>query len=341
MLEPGADVIALGFGQAFTDLVALVSEGRGGRYETGADGHVTYHPSGDEPILHVGSRRGVPYRSKLEYRLQGPPAPMPRFLDDDAVDRLLATPHLLQFRRDIYPLVAKEVGWAYYHELFVAHGERTSCDWDTFAERYAAACTDDELAAVVTATVPDARDHFSIPALDRPLAGLRFASTTDLHGHVAAHVAADVARRTNPAYSADLGAFLGLLWTFGTIGRIGVSGQRRPPVAGRPSWAPGGSASSCTTPAVRRRPGCASSWRSPTPGWFASSAPAPPSRPTPSRAGSWPTARATTTSSSPRPTSTPASPPPRSPAPRTPCSPGCAIAATSPRRSCPTTRAGR
>jgi uncharacterized NAD(P)/FAD-binding protein YdhS len=228
VLAPAEDVIALGFGQAFTDLVALVTEGRGGRFETAADGHVTYRPSGDEPILHVGSRRGVPYRSKLDYRLQGPKAPMPKFLDDVAVERLLASPHPLQFRRDILPLVAKEVGWTYYHELFNAHGERTTCEWDAFAERYSAADGDDELDALVAATVPDPVDRFSIPALDRPLAGLRFDGRRALHDHVSAHVAADVARRTNPAYSADLGAFIGLLWTFGTIGRIGASGKVAP-----------------------------------------------------------------------------------------------------------------
>jgi len=171
VLEPGADVIALGFGQAFTDLVALVTEGRGGRFETTPDGHVTYHPCGDEPILHVGSRRGVPYRSKLEYRLQGPPAPMPKFLDEAAVEDLLARPQLLDFRRDIYPLVAKEVGWAYYHELFVAHRERTAWEWDEFADRYTAACSDEELAAVVDAGVlhPVA---FEIPGVD-PLLTIR------------------------------------------------------------------------------------------------------------------------------------------------------------------------
>ena len=35
MLQPGADVIALGFGQAFTDLHILVTEGRGGRFVDG------------------------------------------------------------------------------------------------------------------------------------------------------------------------------------------------------------------------------------------------------------------------------------------------------------------
>src|SRR5262249_40035177 len=158
---------------------------------------------------------------KLDYQLQGPKAPMPKFLDDRTVERLLASPHPLQFRRNILPLVAKEVGWTYYHELFNAHRERTACDWDTFAERYSAAGTDAEIDAVVAATVPDPVDRFSIPALDRPLAGLDFDTRQALHDHVSAHVVADVARRTNPAYSADLGAFIGLLWTFGTVGRLG------------------------------------------------------------------------------------------------------------------------
>jgi hypothetical protein len=38
-------------------------------------------------------------------------------------------------------------------------------------------------------------------------------------------VTADVARRTDPAFSADLGAFYGLLYSFGAVGRLGVSGR--------------------------------------------------------------------------------------------------------------------
>ncbi len=39
----------------------------------------------------------------------------------------------LDFRRDVLPLVVKEIGWAYYHELFLAHPERTTLPWDDFA----------------------------------------------------------------------------------------------------------------------------------------------------------------------------------------------------------------
>ena len=88
---------------------------------------------GLEPVLHVGSRRGVPYRSKLPYRLLAPLAPLPHFLDDATIAALLASPEPLDFFATCCPLVAKEIGWAYYHELFVAHPERTTTSWDEFA----------------------------------------------------------------------------------------------------------------------------------------------------------------------------------------------------------------
>lgn len=71
-LRPGEHVILRGFGLAFIDLMSLLTEGRGGSYHTEPDGTLTYLPSGREPVLHVGSRRGVPYHSKTRYQLRGP-----------------------------------------------------------------------------------------------------------------------------------------------------------------------------------------------------------------------------------------------------------------------------
>jgi hypothetical protein len=234
VLRPGAEVIALGFGQAFTDLMILLTEGRGGRFVEadgtagGGEGDLRYEPSGREPVVHVGSRRGVPYRSKLDYRLQAPLAPLPRFLDGPTVAALLARPEPLEFRRDLLPLVVKEVGWAYYHELFAAHPERTTTTWDDFAARYAAAERPDELDRLICLAVPDEADRLDLLALDRPLAGQRFTSAEELQRHLHQHVAADIARRTDPAHSADLGAFMALLVSFGVLGRIGASGRLAP-----------------------------------------------------------------------------------------------------------------
>ncbi|MET0910926.1 MAG: GNAT family N-acetyltransferase [Ilumatobacteraceae bacterium] len=230
VLEPGADVIALGFGQAFTDLLALVTEGRGGRFVDDDGGQLRYLASGHEPILHVGSRRGVPYRSKMNYRLVAPAAPLPRFLDDATIDRLTARGSL-DFRRDVLPLVSKEVGWAHYHELFHAHPERTTESWASFAARFADAAPDDApggVAEVVRVAVPDAADRFDIARLDRPLHGTIFETAAQLHDHVRAHVVRDVARRTDPSFSADLGAFNGLLSAFGALARLSAGGAFTP-----------------------------------------------------------------------------------------------------------------
>ena len=65
---PGEPVVVRGMGLAFVDLVVLLGEGRGGTF-TGDGTQLTYHPSGREPVLHVGSRRGVPYHAKLGYEV--------------------------------------------------------------------------------------------------------------------------------------------------------------------------------------------------------------------------------------------------------------------------------
>ena len=233
-LAPGADVIALGFGQAFTDLIMLVTEGRGGRFVAdpcatdGTEAIVFYEPSGNEPIIHVGSRRGVPYLSKIDYRLQATRARLPMFVDEIAIKELLAGDRLLDFRADVLPLVLKEVGWSYYHELFHAHPERTLCSWDEFSSRFAVADGRAAADAVVSDAVADTDDIFDLERLNAPLAGLQFASAAELHRHVRDHVRADIARRTNPAFSADLGAFNALLHTIGTVGRIAASGRLTP-----------------------------------------------------------------------------------------------------------------
>ncbi len=224
-LQAGSDVLVSGFGQAFTDLMILLTAGRGGRFVDKPDGTLRYRPSGQEPILHVGSRRGVPYRSKLDYRLQAPLAPLPHFLDEAAIVGLLARPEPLEFRRDLFPLVAKEVGWAYYHELFVAHPTRTTTTWETFAPRYEPLRWGAEVDALVAETVPDPADRFDFNALDRPLRSVRSERARPVHEHIAAHIAADVARRTDPTFSADLGAFMALLTSFGALARLAASGR--------------------------------------------------------------------------------------------------------------------
>ncbi len=225
-IAPGEQLILRGFGLAFIDLVALFTEGRGGRFEDLPDGGKVYHPSGLEPVIHVGSRRGVPYHSKTGYRLQGPPAPLPRFFGPGAVEELLARPGKIELRRDAWPLMAKEIGFGYYHELFHAHPERTALPWARFLAEYDRLdWYAPELAALVAAAVPEAADRLDFEHLDHPLDGLRFDGPEAFQRHLRDYIRADADRRADPAHSADLGAFLALLSLYGQLPRLMASGR--------------------------------------------------------------------------------------------------------------------
>ncbi|MFD8522185.1 FAD/NAD(P)-binding protein [Streptomyces capillispiralis] len=225
-LRPGEHVILRGFGLAFIDLMTLLTEGRGGTYRSESDGTLTYLPSGREPVLHVGSRRGVPYHSKTRYRLQGPRPPLPRHFGPEAVDRLLAEGRPLDLRRDVWPLMAKEIGFGHYHELFHAHPGRTALPWSGFITAYDRLdWYGDDMAALVATAVPDPADRLDLEALDHPLDALTFPTPDAFQDHLRDHIAQDVTRREDPEFSADLGAFLALLSVYGQLPRLVASGR--------------------------------------------------------------------------------------------------------------------
>ncbi|MFI0788022.1 FAD/NAD(P)-binding protein [Streptomyces lydicus] len=224
-LRPGEPVLVRGFGLAFVDLMVLLTEGRGGSYTEGPDGQLTYRPSGREPVLHVGSRRGVPYHSKIGYRLSGERPPVPRFFGPEQVDELLARPGGVDFRRDVWPLIGKELGFAHYHRLFTAHPERTRMNRADFEEKYALADpAGPALGALVAAAVPDPADRLDLDALDDPLAGVRYPDGEALQEGLRGYIEADLARRHDPAHSPDLAVFLALLSVYGQLVRIGDRG---------------------------------------------------------------------------------------------------------------------
>jgi uncharacterized NAD(P)/FAD-binding protein YdhS len=219
LLKADEPVLVRGFGLAFVDLMVLLTEGRGGRYESDV-----YVPSGREPVLYVGSRRGVPYHSKIGYDWTGERPPLPRFFGPAQVDALLARPGGFDFRRDVWPLIEKELGFAHYHRLFTAHPERTAAAWTEFEERYAVA-DPASLPALVAAAVPDPADRLDLAALDQPLDGVRYRSHEALQDGLRAYVDADLARRHDAAHSPDLAVFLGLLSVYGQLVRLGDIGS--------------------------------------------------------------------------------------------------------------------
>ncbi|KPC78686.1 MULTISPECIES: FAD/NAD(P)-binding protein [Streptomyces] len=220
-LPAGEPVLVRGFGLAFIDLMALLTEGRGGHHRNG-----TYIPSGREPVLYVGSRRGVPYHSKIGYTWQGERPPLPHHFGAAQVAEVLDRPGPVDFRRDLWPLVTRELGHAHYHRLFTAHPERTAMDRGDFEEKYAVAGPGSpELAALVASAVPDPADRLDLDALDHPLDGVRHASYDALQDGLRAYITADLERRHDPRHSPDLAVFLGLLSVYGQLTGLGDTGE--------------------------------------------------------------------------------------------------------------------
>ncbi|MGC0332965.1 putative NAD(P)/FAD-binding protein YdhS [Streptomyces sp. SAI-170] len=217
-LKAGEPVLVRGFGLAFVDLMVLLTEGRGGRHEGD-----TYVPSGQEPVLYVGSRRGVPYHAKIGYDWTGERPPLPRFLGPAEIDRLLARPDEFDFGRNVWPLVEKELGFAHYHRLFTAHPGRTALPWPDFEAKYAVA-DPAERAALVASAVPDPADRLDLAALDRPLDGVRYASREALQEGLRDYIERDQTRRHDPQHSPDLAVFLALLSVYGQLVRLGDIG---------------------------------------------------------------------------------------------------------------------
>ncbi|WP_213813678.1 FAD/NAD(P)-binding domain-containing protein [Glaciihabitans sp. dw_435] len=219
-IRPGENLIVRGMGLAAVDLVVLLTEGRGGRFVPGDDGVLRYEASGREPHIHLGSRRGVPYRSKISSRLAAPRATA-RFFTAEIVAELERTTDRLEFREHVWPLIAKEMLWGYYWELFTGHPDRVSGDWQSFADRFEPLRWDaPELRRLVEQTVPDPIDRLDLTAFDRPLAGLTFESPALLQDHLRDHIALDLRLRSDPAHSATLALFYSLLFSLFDLGGV-------------------------------------------------------------------------------------------------------------------------
>ncbi|MGN6218315.1 MAG: FAD/NAD(P)-binding protein [Microbacterium sp.] len=219
-LAEGGDVIVRGMGLAAVDLVVLLTQGRGGRFDRDTGGSLRYRPSGREPRLHLGSRRGVPYRSKVTSSLQGDP-PAREVLTPAAVAALVDAGHPLDFERDAWPLIAGELLHGHYRELFTGHPGRVSGTWEEFRQVLRAHAWDDPgLRAAIDAVVPDPLDRFDVAAFDRPFDGVEFADADDVQQRVRAHVAQDLQLRTTQERSPAQGVFIAALLSFMALAEI-------------------------------------------------------------------------------------------------------------------------
>jgi uncharacterized NAD(P)/FAD-binding protein YdhS len=136
----GELVILRGMGLNFFDYMALLTIGRGGTFTRELGGTLSYLPSGREPRLVAGSRRGVPYQARGKNQKGPSGRHEPRYLTAEVIERLRARADAgvpAGFRRDIWPMIDQEVRTVYYATL--VRERRCTCDAEEFTALFAAA----------------------------------------------------------------------------------------------------------------------------------------------------------------------------------------------------------
>ncbi|WP_166974203.1 FAD/NAD(P)-binding protein [Brevibacterium atlanticum] len=123
-VAPGDRVIVRGMGLNYFDLQTLFTHERGGRYVPSSEGELRYEPSGLEPSLALGSRRGIPYRSKPICR-EHPKRDWPlRYFTRENIALLAGLDDLdgdrsaeARFNDQLWPLILADLRLAYYRTL--------------------------------------------------------------------------------------------------------------------------------------------------------------------------------------------------------------------------------
>ncbi|GAA2762172.1 FAD/NAD(P)-binding protein [Streptomyces paradoxus] len=176
-IPPGEPVLLRGLGLNFFDHTALLTTGRGGLFVRDAGG-LRYLPSGREPRLFAGSRRGVPYQARGD-NAKGPYGRhVPLVLTPEVIAafrKRADSGEAPDFLAEIWPLVAKEVETVYYRAVIRRAAGRAGRERE-FADRFLAVPHGDPQEAPLLAEfgVPDG-DRWCWERISRPYAGRDFA----------------------------------------------------------------------------------------------------------------------------------------------------------------------
>ncbi|MFE7761561.1 FAD/NAD(P)-binding protein [Streptomyces sp. NPDC057438] len=210
-IAPGTPVALRGLGLNFFDCLALLTEGRGGTFKEGESGLV-YLPSGNEPVLYAGSRRGVPYHARGENEKGALGRHEPRFLTPDVIAglrRRVADGRPLGFRQDLWPLVDREVRTV-YHEAWIRAARGPEAAGEFVRSCLAGASGRDEAALLDRHAVPSG-ERWDWTRIERPYGGRRFAGRADFRQWLLAYLRRDVAEARLGNVSGPLKAALDAL----------------------------------------------------------------------------------------------------------------------------------
>ena len=195
-------VLVRGMGLNFFDAMGQLTEGRGGRFLPGADGGLSYLPSGREPLIIAASRRGTPYRAKATLAGYYPDAVTLRYCTESALAKFAEAGIRPAFDHDLWPLLHRDALWAYYSTLarsqpgaiLTAPKEFLKALEDAVRPHaHSAAKWEDLVDSVLDIHVRPAH-RLNLLGLAAPLAGRSFASRAQLDDAVVDYLLDDARR---------------------------------------------------------------------------------------------------------------------------------------------------
>ncbi|MGG5358228.1 MULTISPECIES: FAD/NAD(P)-binding protein [unclassified Enterococcus] len=118
-IPAGEPVILRGLGLSFFDYVGLFTKEREGHF-TEENGRYVYHPSGKEPIVYCGSRKGLPYYPRGKNQKQGGASAWPKCITKENLEKLHSEGKLTGTL--FFDLLKKDVELFYYKKLIDEKG---------------------------------------------------------------------------------------------------------------------------------------------------------------------------------------------------------------------------
>ncbi|MFE3639134.1 FAD/NAD(P)-binding protein [Streptomyces sp. NPDC059168] len=189
-IGPEQTVLLRGLGLNFFDYTALFTLGRGGRFERDG-GRLVYRPSGREPRLYAGSRRGVPYHARGENEKGPHGRHLPRLLTTEHIAALRARGQegdWAYFGTDLWPLISKEVRSVYYEALLAARG----ADAAPFTMSFLGAAEGDEEDRLLDSAGIAPAERWDWERIARPYGDREFTGTPDFRAWLLDHLRRDV-----------------------------------------------------------------------------------------------------------------------------------------------------
>lgn len=210
-LPAGEPVLMRGLGLNFFDGMALLTQGRGGTFVRRAE-RLTYRPSGREPLIYAGSRRGVPHHARGENEKGPTGRHRPRVLTPEAIDALRRrrlAGQAVRFRTDLWPLIRLEVESVYYETLLRTQGRTQEAA--AFLPAFLTAGTAAARARLLDAYRIEAAARWDWDVIQHPTAGRHFPDRASFRTWLLGHLSEDIRQARAGNVSGPLKAALDVL----------------------------------------------------------------------------------------------------------------------------------